>query len=211
MYRAGCGTWDPHRAVDHHGSEQDIVQQAPAAVEQPDQQDQRRQERHRDPEQRPRAWRRARNSPARRTRCAFPDPSSACRASPNAARPARRRNRPAPRSPRPATPARTAPSPVPSVTTPNTAMNRHRQNYRNRKHHQVDQEREKPPRQNAAKQFRLQHGIESMRRNAAVAPPGATRVTRTAIRHDQSLRLCHTRAGHGNRPWACKASSSLTS
>ena len=45
--------------VDDHGSQDHVVQQLPAAVEQADQQDQRRDERHRQPEQHPRAWRRA--------------------------------------------------------------------------------------------------------------------------------------------------------
>src|SRR4029079_2209214 len=52
-----------------------------------------------------------------------------------------------------------------------------------RQHHEIDQECKHPPCQHTAKQFRLQIGVERMRLYAA-----ATRVPRTAIRHDQSSR-----------------------
>ena len=67
-----------HRTVDNHGSQDDVVQQAAAAVEQPDQQDRAASGTTPKPRTPPHAWRRARNSRARRTRCASPDPSSAC-------------------------------------------------------------------------------------------------------------------------------------
>ena len=68
--------------------------------------------------------------------------------------------------------------PSPSVTTPNTAMKMIAEDHRDRQHDEVDQEREHPPRQHAAKQFRLQIGIERMRRHAAVVPPGAASIER---------------------------------
>src|SRR6266478_7533157 len=60
--------------------------------------------------------------------------------------------------------------------------------HRNRKHHEVDQERKHPPRQHAAKQFGLRPGIEGMRLiiGTAAAPGAAAGVTRTAVRHDPS-------------------------
>src|ERR1700722_242900 len=45
-----------------------------------------------------------------------------------------------------------------------------------------------PPRQHAAKQFRLKGRIEGMGRNSAVVTPAAAGISRTAIRHDPSSR-----------------------
>src|SRR6266851_6557017 len=62
------------------------------------------------------------------------------------------------------------------------------QNDRDREHDEVDQERKHPPRQHAAKQFRLRERIEGMRLiiRTAAAPGAAAAVTRTAVRHDPS-------------------------
>src|ERR1700732_2321621 len=63
--------------------------------------------------------------------------------------------------------------------------------HRHRKHQQVDQEREHPPCQHAAKQLGLYHGIEGMplKIHPAVAP-GAAGISRTAVRHGRPPKGC---------------------
>ena len=50
------------------------------------------------------------------------------------------------------------------------------EDHRDRQHDEVDQERKHPPRQHAAKQFRLQIGIERMRLHPAIVAPGAASI-----------------------------------